>query len=83
MINLIPNEEKKKMSKDFYFRLTSVFFMMIGVSIFVGSVTIFPSYFVSFVKNNYNKFNKDNLRYYCKVMNLRNNENERKNKNKH
>jgi len=47
MINLIPNEEKKKMSKDFYLRLLTLFFTMLGVSLLVASVAILPSYFLS------------------------------------
>ena len=52
MINLTPNEEKKKMSKDFYFRLATIFFTMFSVSLLVASVTILPSYFLSVVEKN-------------------------------
>lgn len=52
MINLIPNQEKKKMVKDFYFRLLVVFFMMLGFSIFIASAAILPSYFLSVAKKN-------------------------------
>jgi Tfp pilus assembly protein PilN len=52
MINLIPNQEKKKMTKDFYFRLVVVSFVMLGFSIFVGSTTILPSFFLSVVRKN-------------------------------
>jgi hypothetical protein len=47
MINLIPNEDKKKMSKDFYFRLTTIIFVMLGVSFLIASVALLPSYFLS------------------------------------
>jgi len=47
MINLIPNEEKKKMSKDFYLRLVTVFFIMLSMSLLVASVAILPAYFLS------------------------------------
>ena len=47
MINLIPNEEKKKMSGDFYLRLLTLSFTMLGVSLLVASVAILPSYFLS------------------------------------
>jgi len=50
MINLIPNEEKKKMSKDFYFRLATVFFMMLSVSLLIASILILPSYFLSSIE---------------------------------
>ena len=47
MINLIPNEDKKKMSKDFYIRLTVIFFVMLSISFLIASVLILPSYFLS------------------------------------
>jgi hypothetical protein len=52
MINLIPNEEKKKKVKDFYFRLAVVFFMVLGFSMMIATVAIMPSYFLSLVKKN-------------------------------
>ncbi len=52
MINLIPNEEKKKKVKDFYFRFTVVFFTTIGFSMIVASTLLLPSYFISSVKKN-------------------------------
>ncbi len=52
MINLIPNEEKKKKVKDFYFRLTIIFFEVLAFSIMVASVALLPSYFMSSVKKN-------------------------------
>ena len=52
MINLIPNEEKKKMAKDFYFRLAVVFFVMFTVSFLIASIAILPAYFLSLVKIN-------------------------------
>ena len=50
MINLIPNEEKKRKVKDFYFRLLIVFFMVLGVSLLISSVAILPAYLFSSVK---------------------------------
>jgi len=50
MINLIPNEEKKKMSREFYYRLLAVLFLMLGVSSLVASVVILPSYFITSVE---------------------------------
>jgi len=50
MINLIPNEEKKKMSKDFYLRLMVVFFVMLSVSLLVASIALLPAYFLSSVE---------------------------------
>ena len=52
VINLIPNEEKKRMARDFYFRLVVVFFVMLGVSFLIAFVAILPSYFLSMVKKN-------------------------------
>jgi hypothetical protein len=46
MINLIPNEEKKKMSKDFYLRLVTVFFVMLSISLLIASIVILPTYFL-------------------------------------
>lgn len=53
MINLIPAKEKKRIAQDFYLRLFTLFFYVIGVSILIASVALLPSYFVSSVKKNY------------------------------
>ncbi len=53
MINLIPNEEKKKMSKDFYFRLITLIFIMLSASALTASIAILPAYFLSFVGENF------------------------------
>ena len=50
MINLIPNEEKKKMVKDFYLRLLVVFFLVLSFSVLIAFVSILPSYFSSSIK---------------------------------
>jgi len=52
MINLIPNEEKKKKVKDFYFRLAVVVITLLGCVMTIGSVSILPAYFLSSVKKN-------------------------------
>lgn len=54
MINLIPNQEKKRKVKDFYFRLVVVFFVVLGFCFLIASAAILPSYFLSFVKKNLN-----------------------------
>lgn len=61
MINLIPNEEKKKKLKDFYFRLLVTFFTVTGFSILIATVAILPAYFLSEAKRNlsYVKFDSD------------------------
>lgn len=53
MINLIPNEDKKEMSKNFYFRLISLAFVMLGVSLLVASIAILPAYFFSTTQKNF------------------------------
>ncbi len=52
MINLIPNEEKKKMIRDFYLRLMAVFFMMLGFSTLVATASLLPAYFAAKAKKN-------------------------------
>jgi hypothetical protein len=50
MINLIPNEEKKRSRRSFYVRLLVIFFFMISITIFIASVAILPSYVLSSAK---------------------------------
>ena len=50
MINLIPNEEKKKKVKDFYFRLLVTSCFVFGVSMIITSAAIFPAYLFSSIK---------------------------------
>lgn len=50
MISLIPNQEKKKMAKGFYYRLLVLFLAMAGISMLVSSVSILPSYLLSIQK---------------------------------
>lgn len=50
MINLIPKEEKKQMTIDFYFRLGLLFLIMLDFCIVILFVSILPSYFLSSVK---------------------------------
>jgi Tfp pilus assembly protein PilN len=52
MINLIPNQEKKKMMRGFYYRLATLFLAMLVVCSLVAIVAILPSYFFSISKNN-------------------------------
>ncbi|HBA45691.1 hypothetical protein A2W67_01255 [Candidatus Nomurabacteria bacterium RIFCSPLOWO2_02_40_28] len=52
MINLIPNKEKKEMTRSFYFRLVVLFLVMLAVSAFIAFVAILPSYFLSSIKYN-------------------------------
>lgn len=53
MINLIPNEEKRQIVKDFYLRFTTVVFIMLGLSFVVASISILPAYFLSSVEENF------------------------------
>lgn len=45
MINLIPNEEKKKIRKDFYMRVVIVSFFVLGLSILVSNIMLIPALF--------------------------------------
>lgn len=47
MINLIPNQEKKRIERDFYLRLLAVFFSMLASAVVLGCLAILPSYFMS------------------------------------
>lgn len=44
MINLIPNEEKKKMANNFYYRLAILSFIMLGMCAVFSILTLLPSY---------------------------------------
>ena len=52
MINLIPNEEKKKKVKDFYYPLLVTAFAVFGFSILIAGVAMLPAYFLSSVRKN-------------------------------
>lgn len=52
MINLIPKEEKNRKIKIFYCRLSVVILFMVGVSVFIGFISLLPAYFVSLAKHN-------------------------------
>ncbi|OGI64176.1 hypothetical protein A2914_00520 [Candidatus Nomurabacteria bacterium RIFCSPLOWO2_01_FULL_41_21] len=52
MINLIPIEEKQKMTRAFYLRLTVVSLLVLGCSMLVAGVALLPSYFFVKVKQN-------------------------------
>ena len=52
MINLIPNQDKKKMAKNFYIRLTALSFAMFGICILFTSAALLPAYFMSLTKKN-------------------------------
>src|SRR3989344_1018873 len=50
MINLIPNQEKKKKVKDFYFRLSVVVLFMLALVLLVALAAIFPAFVLSETK---------------------------------
>jgi hypothetical protein len=52
MISLIPNEEKKKMRRDFYLRVATVSLWMLSLSMFLAIIGILPSFFISDVRKN-------------------------------
>jgi hypothetical protein len=51
MINLIPKEEKKKRTADFFLRLSAIFLLMASFAVFIACVTILPAYILSLQKN--------------------------------
>ena len=53
MINLIPNEKKKKGVREFYFRFFVVFFFVLGFLVLISFIVFLPSYFISSVKKNF------------------------------
>ena len=53
MINLIPNEEKKNMANNFYYRLFILSLWMVSFSICFGVLAILPSYILSTSKENF------------------------------
>lgn len=57
MINLIPNEEKKRIRREFYFRLFIVSLGMLSLSVFIASVSMLPTYFLSAVRKNSSQVN--------------------------
>ena len=60
MINLIPKEEKKKIIKNFYYRLTVLFLVMGSVSFLIAFMAILPSYFLVSGKDNIIKIKIEN-----------------------
>jgi hypothetical protein len=50
MINLIPIEEKKEIRKYFYYRVFTVFFIMLSTCAIIFIISISPSYFISLEK---------------------------------
>jgi hypothetical protein len=52
MINLIPNEERKKMVRSFYYRLMIVFLIALSIAIFISTAALMPTYFLSSIKEN-------------------------------
>ena len=51
MINLIPNQEKKRMRRDFYYRLIVLLLFALSNCFLVVTVALLPAYFLSVVKN--------------------------------
>lgn len=51
MINLLPVEEKKRITQVFYFRLLVLFSATLGLSIFVGILALVPVYLTIAAKN--------------------------------
>ncbi len=53
MINLIPREERKRMLKDFRYRLLVLFLVVLSAGILIGIIAILPAYFISGAKVNF------------------------------
>jgi len=51
MINLIPNQEKKKMRAVFYYRLTTILFIALGLTMLIATASLVPALLLSSVKN--------------------------------
>ena len=47
MINLLPIKEKKKIRRDYVFRLLTIVIGAVSLSTIIGIVTLFPSSFIS------------------------------------
>ena len=52
MINLIPNQEKKKMVKSFYYRFVVLCLVMLCLCVALGILLLLPAYLFSSSKNN-------------------------------
>lgn len=52
MINLIPNQEKKKMVRSFYYRLAVLSLLMLSITLVIAILALLPAYFLSNSKNN-------------------------------
>jgi cell division protein FtsB len=50
MINLIPNEEKKKMARDFYQRVLIMFLVVFSFGVLVACASLLPAYLLSVEK---------------------------------
>ena len=50
MLNLIPKAEKKKIIRNFYYRLVVLFFLVAGLITLIAFCAILPSYFLSLEK---------------------------------
>ncbi len=50
MINLLPVEEKKKIARDYRFRVLIFYFYAFGAFLAVATVSLLPSYFLSSLK---------------------------------
>ena len=53
MINLIPNEEKKRKAHNFYYRLIILSFFMLGIVMCFAVLAILPSYILVAGKDNF------------------------------
>ena len=52
MINLLPPEEKKILTRDYTMRFGSVYLLLLSVVLIVGIVLLLPTYFVADINEN-------------------------------
>jgi type IV pilus assembly protein PilM len=66
ILNILPEINKKNIRKEYWVRFSTILFNLIGLFIFISIVLLFPSFFVSslkekMVKDNLESFNKENV----------------------
>ncbi len=65
MINVLPEQQKKALHKEYLFRLISTYFFLIAVLTIMSTMLLLPTYLLSdskenVLKNELEKFNKEN-----------------------
>ena len=65
MINVLPEQQKKVLKKEYLFRLISLYFLLITILAIISTILFIPTYIASdskenILKSELDKFNKDN-----------------------